>query len=181
MMSFLTPSARVNDHMSTFFGYDNSEGYELKVKANRSKNIVIALTDADDVCFKFIFEDADKDTMHRFQILMTNIFNIYDTFSERFGAKQNKSKKPVDCGISSEQGDKLTVTAIPGVGVSLSITSKLQQKEVAGKMIDNITFLFLESDKDIFSRFRIEFTRLAAHISNMKLPAEQDEKVTKHV
>lgn len=166
MMSLLSPDTRVNDNISTFFGFNNVEDCEIKVKANKAKDITIVITDSKGKFETFIFTDEDRDSLNRFEIMMTNIFNIYATFAKNYGVKQNTSSKTVDC--SMDDGNvKLTVAAIPSRGVALSIRND-STEHVA-------EFLFSREDQDIFIRFKTEFNRLVNNISHIRLPNNNKE------
>jgi hypothetical protein len=163
---------RVNDTISTFFGFDNVSGCEIKVKANKHKEIIIVITNEQLISERFVFTDNDRDSLDRFEIMMTNVFSTYVTFAKNYGVKQNMSTKAVDCSIGDENA-KLSVAAIPGVGVHLRI-----ENEQSGRCA---TFLFTNEDQDIFSRFKTEFKRLVNNISHIKLPNQQNSEDTKDV
>ena len=171
-MSIFGKDVRVNDNISTFFGFDNVSGCEIKVKANKHKEIIIVITNEDLNSERFVFTDSDRDSFNSFEIMMTKVFSTYATFSERHGIKQNKSNKSIDCSIGDENV-KLIVAAIPNVGVQLKIENVQTHKSA--------TFLFTDADQDIFSRFKTEFNRLVNNISHIKLPQQQVSEDVKNV
>lgn len=170
-MSLFGNKNRVSDNISTFFGYDNSSGAEIKVKATREKEIILTITDSTDTVGKFVFNEADLDTIVRFEIMMTNIFSLYETFSVQYGIKRNLSDKGVSISIDCPTKISFKISAVPGQGVTLSVIEFDKPTE----KYKTVEFIFLDADKDIISRFKIEFSRLVANISNLKLPAKQQE------
>lgn len=168
-MGFFGNTNRISDNISTFFGYDNSSGSEIKVKATRKKEIILTITDSNDRTGTFVFNESDLDTLGRFEIMMTHVFSLYDTFSIRYGIKRNTSDKGVTISIDCPSKISFKISALPNEGILLSV---IQYDEVT-KSNKNTDFLFMESDKDIINRFKIDFSRLVANISNIKLPPKQ--------
>lgn len=163
--------ARVSDNISTFFGYDNTEGSEIKVKATREKEIILTITDSTDKSAKFVFAAIDLGSLEKFEIMMTNLFSIHESFSATYGLNQNKSDKGISISMDCPSGTSFKLSALPDVGMILSIINK----------DGAIEFIFKNADKDILSRFKIEFKRLVANISSLKLPTKTPEKDTKGV
>jgi hypothetical protein len=161
----------VSDNISTFFGYDNTEGCEIKVKATREKEIILTITDSNDASGKFVFSAVDLSSLEKFEIMMTNLFSIHESFSLNYGLHQNKSDKGISISMDNPSGVSFKLSALPDVGMELSII----------KNDEPTIFMFKHEDKDILSRFKIEFKRLVANISNLKLPTKTLDKDTKHV
>jgi len=170
-MNLFPSFTRVSDSISTFFGYDNSEGSEIKVKATCEKEIILTIRDSKDKTGKFVFSAVDMHSLEKFEIMMTNLFSIHESFSASYGLSQNVSDKAISISMDCPSGVSFKLSAIPGYGMVLAL--------INGK--DSQEFVFKNKDKDILSRFKLEFKQLVSNISRLKLPKKAPAEETIHV
>lgn len=151
--------ARVTDNISAYYGYMNSDGADIRVKANNLGQIIVVIEDSHAKRLAFVFNHEDTESLNRFHIIMGNVF-AYKYLIDEAPEKYTKGIKGGTTDVVEGADIELMVLA--------NILGEIELYISTGE--DKVSFIFRKDDHHIITRFRKEFSDLVKNISDLKLP-----------